>query len=88
MANMNEPGLRIDLYDCESGEAKLYGFHMNGTQHAAFSSPFGAWAWFRGLGRDQRYFYLTNASGERVTMAMNGAGHAYSIIEKLNKAGS
>lgn len=74
--------MKIKLYACKAGEANYFGFHMNGTQHAAFCTSFAAMAWWEGLGRDQQYFYATDAQGNRVTFGMNSAGHAYSIIAK------
>lgn len=77
--------MRIDLSGCEPGEAEFYGFHMNGTQHAAFCNEYAAMCWYRGL-REQRYFYTTNAEGERVTFKMNAANHAYAILDKIKDA--
>jgi hypothetical protein len=41
--------LTIDLYGCPTDGAKFYGFHMNGTQHAAFCNAYAALSWRRGL---------------------------------------
>jgi hypothetical protein len=80
---MGSEPLSIDLYNCAPGEAKFYGFHMNGTQHAAFSSAFAAFSWWRGLGRDWRFFYTADEKGERVELAVNAHGHAYAIMDAL-----
>ena len=79
----SERRLKVDLYGEEPGAASYFGFHMNGTQHAAFCTSFAAMSWWEGLGRDQRYFYATDAHGNRVEFGMNGAGHAYSILAKV-----
>jgi hypothetical protein len=76
--------LKIDLYGESPGEASYFGFHYNGTQHAAFCSSFAAMSWWEGLGRDREYFYATDAHGNRVEFGMNAHGHAYSILAKLD----
>lgn len=77
--------MKIDLSGCEPGEAEFYGFHMNGTQHAAFCNAYAAHSWYRGL-REPDYFYVTDARGERVQIALNSYGHAYVILDKIEKA--
>jgi hypothetical protein len=77
---MARKSLAIALYACEPAVAKFYGFHMNGTQHAAFCNAYAAHSWFRGL-REPDYFYVTDAQGERVQIAMNSYGHAYVVSD-------
>jgi hypothetical protein len=72
--------LTIDLYGCPTDGAKFYGFHMNGTQHAAFCNAYAALSWRRGL-REPDYFYVTDGDGVRVKFAENAHGHAYAIME-------
>lgn len=78
--------LKIDLYDNESGEAKFFGLHFNGTQHAAFANANAALAWQRG--QDTDYFHITDAEGNKVTMhdQPRHPGHAYAIMAALKKA--
>lgn len=75
--------LTIDLYGRKPGEAEFFGFHFNGTQHAAFATANAALAWQRGLDTD--YFYLTDAFGHRVTMRDQPGhpGHAYALMEAI-----
>lgn len=77
--------LKIDLYSCAPGEAQLFGFHGNGTQHAAFATANAALAWWRGLGGTRQWFYVTNENGERVTLLDNEAhpGHAHAVLESI-----
>lgn len=78
--------ITIDLDGCEPGKARFYGFHMNGTQHAAFCNAYAALCWYRGL-REPDYFYATDAEGQRVTFKMNAANHAYAILDAVQRAG-
>lgn len=79
--------LSIDLYDNETGKATFYGFHMNGTQHAAFANANAALAWQRGLDRPE-FFYMTDENGQRCTLhdQARRPGHAYAILDSLAKA--
>jgi hypothetical protein len=73
--------LKIDLHGCAPGEAKFYGFHTNGTQHAAFCDAGGARDWWNGLGRHwQSYFYVTDSEGRRVASFSGSSSHAHAIL--------
>lgn len=64
----------------------LYAMHPNGHAYAIFSSANEALDYWRGLddrGRD--IFHIENAEGERVVLKDGSPGHAYSILDTLNR---
>lgn len=67
-------------------EYKLW--HQSGPHvRAVFADAFTARMCERGLGAhpDGSYFYFTDMDDRRVTFAMNRYGHAYSILETLDR---